>query len=291
MDWLQVQIDLDGIDPQAVETALTGLGALAIEYRDAGNEPILEPPPGTTPMWRELRLGALLPADTAPETVQLVVAAAVAPAPLPAMRFKALAERDWVRDFSAGLRPVCFADVLWLVPPDQPAPPGAAVVTLEPGLAFGSGSHPTTALCLEWLARLRCPGRVLDYGCGSGVLGLAALALGAQACLAVDVDPQARVACAANARRNGMGDRLRVVAPGALPDGIRFDAVVANILSDTLIVLAPALCARLATGASIALSGILGGQVADVRSAYRRRIDFAPVQRRGDWALLSGRAR
>ncbi len=292
MDWLQVRIELGRLDPAPVETALLQLGAAAIEYRDAGDEPILEPAPGATPMWQQVRLSALLDPTTSPEQIRQFVSLAVAPAPAPPMEFTPLADRDWVSDFRAALTPMCFGKGLWLLPSDAGTPPDAlAIVRLEPGLAFGSGRHPTTALCLEWLARLNCTGQVLDFGCGSGVLAVAALALGAREAWAVDIDPQAREACARNAAANELAEHLMVVAPDELAPDLRVDALVANILSGTLIELAPVLCKRLRTGAAIALSGILPSQADAVRQGFAPWVEFEAQQQQGDWVLLAGRAR
>lgn len=292
MDWLQVRIELGRLAPAPVEAALLELGAVAVQYQDGGDEPILEPAPGTTPLWQDVVLSALLTPETPADHVRLAVAAAVAPARLPPITFESLADQDWVGQFSRQLAPQKFGDSLWLIPPGTAAPADAdAIVQLEPGLAFGSGSHPTTALCLEWLAARRCQGTVLDFGCGSGVLALAAAALGASQVWAVDIDAQALQASTNNAVLNGMQDRIRVLAPAALPADLRCDAVVANILSGPLIELAPDLGSRLYPGASLALTGILWQQADAVRAAYRPWIDFDPDSRRGEWALLSGRAR
>jgi len=292
VDWLQVRIELGRLDPAPVETALLQLGAAAIEYRDAGDEPILEPAPGTTPLWQEVCLSALLDPATPPEQIRQFIGLAVAPAATPPIEFTPLADRDWVGDFRAALTPMCFGSGLWLLPTDADTPPDArAVVRLEPGLAFGSGRHPTTALCLEWLARLNCAGQVLDFGCGSGVLAIAALALGARKVWAVDIDPQALEACARNAATNKVADRLIVAAPGELAPDLQVDALVANILSGTLIELAPILCTRLRTGAAIALSGILPSQADEVRQRFAPWVEFAAPQQQGDWVLLAGLAR
>jgi len=291
VDWLQVRIELGRLDPAPVEAALLQLGAAAIEYRDAGDEPILEPAPGTTPLWQEIRLSALLHPSTLPEQVRQFVGLAVSPAPTPSMEFAPLADRDWVGDFRAALKPMHFGDGLWLLPTDASVPPDArAVVRLEPGLAFGSGRHPTTALCLEWLARINCTGQVLDFGCGSGVLAVAALALGAREAWAVDIDPQARDACAQNATTNEVAERLIVAAPEELAPDLKADALVANILSGTLIELAPILCTRLRAGAPIALSGILPSQADAVRQRFAPWVEFEAPQQPGEWILLAGRA-
>ena len=292
MDWLRVQIDLGSLPPEPVETALATLGAVAVEYRDAGDEPLLEPAPGETPLWQEITLSALLPVACDPDHVRLVVAAAVTPHRLPAIRFETLEGQDWVGRFRETLKPQHFGHGLWVIPPGTTAPTdAAATVQLEPGLAFGSGKHATTALCLEWLAGLQCRGDVLDFGCGSGVLALAALALGARHAVAVDIDPQARQACTTNALRNGAGDRIHVSDGSDLAAGQHFDAVVANILSGPLIDLAPRLLGHLRPGGAMALSGILATQAPEVVAAFEPWIEFAPPAARDDWVLLAGRFR
>ena len=292
MDWLQVCIELGRADPEPVAAALENLGAAAIEYRDAASQPILEPAPGDTPLWRELRLLALFPADIQEDQVRLVVAAASGTQPLPAMQFARLPERDWVRDFNAGLEPRCFADRLWICPTQTRCPdPDAPHIFLDPGLAFGSGQHATTALCLEWLASRAPGGRVLDYGCGSGVLAIAALALGAAHADAVDNDPQALIATRDNATVNHFADRIAVCAPDELPRASLYNVVLANIVSGTLIDLATELGPRCKSGGVIALSGILTDQADEVRAAYARWIGFDAIQQRDGWALLSGIAR
>lgn len=292
MNWLQVRIAIAQRDAAPIEAALLALGATSIEYQDAGDQPILEPAPGSMPLWRELYLDAMLDAATPPELVRRVVAAATAPAPAPAIRFATLRDRDWIAGFRETLEPMRFGKRLWILPHGPAAPQEAdVIVRLEPGLAFGSGSHPSTALCLEWLESSRRLGRVLDYGCGSGVLALAALALGAESACAVDLDEQALTACSDNAERNGLDRRLQVCRPAELPAETRFDTLLANILSDTLIRLAPTLCKHLRGGARIALSGILRSQADAVRQGYAPWIEFEPPAGRDDWILLSGRAR
>ncbi|MDJ0926480.1 MAG: 50S ribosomal protein L11 methyltransferase [Gammaproteobacteria bacterium] len=289
MEWLQVCIQLGRSDPEPLVAALENLGAAAIEYRDAADQAILEPAPGDMPLWRELRVQALFPANVPEDLVRLTVAAATGASPLPGIEFTRLPERDWVRDFNASLEPMCFADRLWICPTQSDCPePDAASIFLDPGLAFGSGHHPTTALCLEWLAGREAGRRVLDYGCGSGVLALAALALGAGRVDAVDNDPQALIATQDNAAANGLADRIAVYAPDDLPPASQYDVVVANIVSGVLIDLAAALGPRCESGAAFALSGILIDQADEVRTAYSRWVRFDVVQERHGWALLSG---
>ncbi len=289
MTWLQVELTVPAQIVAAVEAALGDLGALSISLSDPGADPILEPGPGATPLWPEVIVTALLPAGAAEETVRERLRPLL-PASAPAVRFAPVAERDWVREFRERLEPMQFGNRLWICPTGTPCPdPGGVAITLEPGLAFGSGTHPTTALCLDWLARLDLDGlTVLDWGCGSGVLGIAALALGARFVTAVDLDPQALQATADNAGRNGVTDCLHVALPEQVPVRQRHDVVLANILADTLIGLAPTLRAHCEAGARVALSGILSAQATRVREACKPWLDLHLAGEVSGWSLLAG---
>jgi ribosomal protein L11 methyltransferase len=294
MAWLQIQIDLGEIPPDPVEQALLRIGAVSIELGEAGGddggEPILEPAPGATPLWKNIRLSALLDEQTDRTEALLAVAASVAPAPMPEVRFSVIGDEDWAAKWKQEFRPTCFGAKLWICPPDMPCPDKDGIrVTLAPGLAFGTGAHPTTAMCLDWLAESDCVSRsLLDYGCGSGILAIAGLALGARAVTAVDLDAQALTATQRNAQANPGAERLRVCRPDQLDPAGGFDLIVANILSNTLIELVPVLRGHSRTGTRITLSGILTTQAPDVRNAYASWIDFDPLREREEWALLSG---
>jgi ribosomal protein L11 methyltransferase len=289
LNWLQVEIDLGEFDPEPVEAALLDLGAVSVWLSDAADEPILEPGPGETPLWRQIRLTGLMPADVNPDFVRLGVAAAVQPAALPAMRFETLAERDWIATWQQSLAPVMFGQGLWICPHGSRAPESAsAVVWLDPGLAFGTGSHPTTAMCLEWLTGIDNPGTVLDFGCGSGILALASAALGASGVWAIDNDPQALLATRENAIGNGSEAKLTIAEPAQLSSAQCFDTVVANILSGTLISLAGTLAAHCRPGGRIALSGILEHQAASVTAAFKPWVRFTTPRIRDGWVLLAG---
>ena len=294
MNWLRVHIELEDNDPAPVEQALLGLGAVSIELSDAADDPIFEPAPGSAPLWPTLHLRALFVDSIDDTAIRLAVAGAIDGGSLPAMRFEPIADRDWIESWRQSLEPMKFGRNLWIYPTGSPCPePGATVVELDPGLAFGTGSHPTTALCLDWLADGTAPsGTVLDYGCGSGILSIAALALGAGRVLAVDLDEQALRATLDNADRNRVTGRLTVARPEAARDkaGERqaFDRIVANILSGALVELSGELRGFARTGTRIALSGILTGQADRVAAAYRPWVDFAPPIERDDWILLTG---
>lgn len=227
---------------------------------------------------------ALFAADTSRDALTQALAHIAEIGPL---RFDLLEERDWIREFRENLAPLSFGR-LWICPTGIACPDPAGIrIELDPGLAFGSGSHPTTALCLRWLAELDLRGRrVLDWGCGSGVLSLAALALGAAEVTAVDIDPQALQATADNAARNTLRQQLTITAA---PEATgTHHVLVANILADTLIALAPTVRAHCVTGAPVALSGILTTQAARVVAACAPWMTLRLAAERGDWALLAG---
>jgi ribosomal protein L11 methyltransferase len=288
--WLQLEFPLGELDAERVQDALEALGALAVTLADAADDPIYEPPPGATPLWQRSRVTALFDAATDRAALREALSATLE-VPLPAHRFTVLADRDWEREWLKDFKPMRFGARLWVVPTAFQAPePGAVNLILDPGLAFGTGTHPTTALCLEWLddhAQTLAGKRVLDFGCGSGILAIAAALLGAREVEALDLDPQALLATEENAARNGVAARIQVALPEAGSVG-PFDLLVANILSGPLIDLAPVLMARLGPGAPFALSGILAAQAAEVAAAYAPFAAMSPPVARGDWVRLDG---
>lgn len=285
--WLQVQVEVGREDVGRLEALLEAAGALVTWNEDAGDEPLLEPAPGSTPLWSRVRVTALLSATTPPALVADLIAG-YRPDAQP--RFTTVADRDWDGEWRRSLRPLRFGTRTWICPHGQACPePAVAVVHLDPGLAFGTGTHPTTALCLEWLdARPPAGMRVLDYGCGSGVLALAAIALGAAHATAVDIDPQALQATAANAERNRCAERMALSTPDQLRAGSPFQVIVANILAGPLVRLAPVLRVHGAPRTRIALSGILADQAQAVAVAFRDWVELRVEARRDDWILLTG---
>lgn len=288
--WLRAEIELGALEAEPVERALLNVGALSIDYRDAGGQPLLEPAPGTLPLWDRLRIAALFRAQVPQHTISGAVAEAIAPAPLPLIKFQVLHDRDWVSSWRESLRPARYGSRLWVCPAGVAGPdPEGIRVELEPGLAFGSGSHATTSLCLDWLSEQALVGtRLLDYGCGSGILAIAGLALGARSATGVDIDPQALEASRANARLNHCLDRFRLLSAPTWPDGEVFDVIIANILSGTLSELEPVLrgCAR--AGTRVAMSGILVHQEHAITKAYRDWVLLTAEAERDGWALLTG---
>ncbi|HNQ04567.1 MAG TPA: 50S ribosomal protein L11 methyltransferase [Thiobacillaceae bacterium] len=292
MSWLSLKLAASQDQAEALADALLAAGALSavIEDRDAGTdaeapqfgEPGLEDPRA----WRRNWLVALLAADTD-------VPALLRRLGLPAgheHQVEAVEDQDWVRLTQSQFDPIRISDRLWVVPSwHQPPDPDAVSIALDPGLAFGTGSHPTTRLCLAWLeAHVRGGESLLDYGCGSGILAIAAARLGAAPVLGVDLDPQAVAASRENAQRNGVAASFFL--PDALPPGA-FDILVANILTNPLRALMPLLSARVRRGGRIVLSGILAEQAQEILDLYRRAFDMVLWRQEDGWACLEGSKR
>jgi ribosomal protein L11 methyltransferase len=284
-----LEFDTDAADLWS--DALLDAGALCVDAADpcAGTPdetPLFGEPgePGLVP-WRRSRLTALFPDEGAAQA-GLAEAAAMLGRGTPACRLRSVPDRDWVRETQAQFGPVAIGDRLAIVPSWCEAPAGTTAIALDPGLAFGTGSHPTTRLCLAWLAESLVAGEsVLDYGCGSGILAIAAMKLGAGEAVGTDVDPQALRASVDNARANRVA--IRFVLPDALPMRA-FDLVVANILANPLILLAPALAARVRPHGRLVLSGILDSQAGDVVDAYRPWFRLRAWRTDEGWVLLAG---
>ena len=295
MDWRQFVMNLDALDPSMVENAFLNLGAASVTLTDAGDDPVLEPGPGETPLWGDTRVTGLFSGDANLDALADDRLATFGLQELPEHRIEVLVDRDWQREWLKDAGPMRFGRRLWICPGDSEAPDDAVVVRLDPGLAFGTGTHPTTAMCLEWLDGLDLDGStMLDYGCGSGVLAIAALKLGCERAVAMDIDPQAVTATIANAEQNGCAGRIEVVGDDPSIRGC-FDVLAANILAGPLVTLAESLTTRLSSGGEIALSGILSGQVNKIQAAYGPWIEFDAPRFRSQggqtWALLSGRQR
>jgi len=285
----QVELEVTAGQAGAVEAVLEAAGAEAITSAEApGSEAVLEPSPGETRLWERLRMRALFPEGFDRVAIREAVAGALGGDP-PGWDVQAIADQPWERAWLEHFQPQRFGDRLWVVPWGlEPPDPTAVNVRLDPGLAFGTGTHPSTALCLHALAAAPPVGEtVIDYGCGSGLLAIAALHLGAARVVAIDNDPQALRATADNAARNGVADRLAVDGPeAALPVA---DRVIANILAGVLQSLAPVLTAALREDGRLTLAGILGDQAAAVRAAYTPACRFEPPVPSGDWVRLDGR--
>ncbi|MCK7576487.1 MAG: 50S ribosomal protein L11 methyltransferase [Chromatiales bacterium] len=290
MPWLQLAFDVPRDQADDFEHYLELAGALSVTLGDAGDEPQLEPGPGETPLWSVVTLTALFESD--PESAALVERLALDLTARLGERpcIHRIEDQAWERVWLDTFKPTRFGRRLWVCPHGQPpGDPEGVVVALDPGLAFGTGHHATTALCLEWLDGADLAGKtVLDFGCGSGILAIAALKLGAARAIAVDHDPQALTATHDNAQANGVLDRLEIFAPESFTDP-SVDIVLANILAGPLIALAPRLSAMLVPGGDLVLSGVLTEQVESVSAAYVERVRLAAPRIRDDWALISGR--
>jgi ribosomal protein L11 methyltransferase len=294
MDWRQFVMDLETLHPDRVEEVFARHGAQSITFTDAGDNPVLEPAPGETPMWHDMRITGLFSAEADLDLLQDDIKIAFGIDTLPAHDISTLADRDWEREWLKDFGPMQFGKRLWVLPGESTVGDAdAVVVKLDPGLAFGTGTHATTALCLEWLDGLALQNKtMLDYGCGSGVLAIAALKLGCSNAVAMDIDLQAVTATKLNAKRNGVDELLSVTTHADTITG-EFDIVVANILAGPLIELAGQIAAHVKSGCLLALSGILSEQVGEVLTAYRPWIEFdeaIELEQGGQiWARLTGR--
>lgn len=302
MPYLELTLHCTEATQPRYENALDDVGALAVTLLDAdadtSNErAILEPGVGETPLWNDLVLTALFPADTNALALLAALEAFDPGLQWESASFRGVEDEDWERAWLDQFQPMAFGSRTWIVPwnhelPEAAQRDDAAVVRLDPGLAFGSGTHPTTALCLRWLDGLAAEGllegrTLLDFGCGSGILALAALKLGAAQAVGVDNDPQAVIATGDNAERNGEQERLQVYLPADEPQAT-YPVVVANILASALDALAEVLAARVAPNGRIALSGILHGQEDELLQRYAAWFDQLEATREDDWMRITG---
>ncbi len=311
MAWLQILLSVPGEFSEPLSELCAELGAAAVSLGEpadlAAIEPVLEPAPGETIVWETVDISALWPLDHDFGHVRAKLQEYLNNNRiLGEVRVNFVEDQDWIAAWEAQAEELCFAGgCLWLVPRATSATrfaelavTSAGVLRLDPGLAFGSGQHPSTQLCLECLATMKRGNgnslgadwsdlQVLDYGCGSGVLALAALCLGAAGAVGIDHDPQALLASSDNAAYNGLGDRLRLFEPGQLPMDEHYHLVFANILANPLKELAPLLTARLAPGGTLVLAGLLAEQAAEVMHAYPQ-IRFLAPARQGQWIRLEG---
>ncbi|GGD33285.1 50S ribosomal protein L11 methyltransferase [Pseudoxanthomonas indica] len=305
MPFLELTVPCTLTQQPRYERALDSVGALSVTLTDAhADEPdeqaIFEPGVGETPLWGEMRLTALFDGDTAGALLLLALGAADEGLDWSRVEMREVADEDWERAWLDQFQPMQFGARTFIVPwnhelPEAAQRDDAAVIRLDPGLAFGSGTHPTTALCLAWLDGLAAQGdlqdqTVLDFGCGSGILALAALKLGAAQAVGVDNDPQALIATHDNAQRNGLDTRMSVHLPQDEPVR-QYPVVVANILASALDALADLLASRVAPGGRIALSGILHGQEGELLQRYAAWFDDLTATRQDDWMRIDGRRR
>ena len=275
--------------------ALEEAGAASVTFEDAVDQPILEPLPGETPLWDQLIITGLYPADDDLTTLLLQLELQRSEWGITDLKLERLEDRPWVREWMDNFHPMQFGKRLWVYPSWREVPEDATdavKILLDPGLAFGTGTHPTTALCLEWLDGEDLTGKtVLDYGCGSGILAIAAAKLGASKLVATDIDPQALEATLENARRNELPDgSIFTCMPEDVPSQ-QFDIVIANILSGPLVNLAPTILSYLKPTGRLALSGILADQGQNVAAAYQAQLESVQMTTKEDWLRLEGTAK
>jgi ribosomal protein L11 methyltransferase len=299
MPWLELSIIVDTAQQQRAEAALADLGALSITLQDADADTpdehaIFEPGVGELPVWQSIVLQALFSAHADRGGLAAAIEELVPGLDSRRIGFREVADQDWTRAWMDRFEPMRFGRRLWICPHAIEAPAacaGGVIVRLDPGLAFGTGTHPTTALCLEWLDAVDLAGKTLiDYGCGSGVLAIAALKLGAQHAIGVDNDEQALTASRDNAGRNGVSDKLDLYTPERLPV-LAAEVLVANILAGPLADLAAHFAQLTQSGGALALSGILHGQENELLACYGRWFEQIEVAVREDWVRISATRR
>lgn len=290
MAWLQVHLGAEEAHVDALQTLLETLGAVAVTITDAADQPLFEPPPGEMPLWKHTIVSALFTQTTDADLLAQALKSALGD-DLPNYRMSILEDQPWERAWMEDFKPMRFGEKLWIVPSWTDAPdPSATNIKLDPGLAFGTGTHETTALCLEWLDQADLAGKtVIDFGCGSGVLAIAALLLGAEHAWACDIDPQALLATESNAANNHVADRLTCVLAKELPADLRTDVVLANILAGPLVELSDQLSGLCHSRGHIVLSGILAAQGDSVVEAYAKTFDVDAPMQKNDWLRVTGR--
>lgn len=294
MPWLQIKLDVLPDNAEQYEDLLLAAGCAAVTLQDLSDQPIFEPPLGTTPLWSNTELCGLFSADHDLETTTHFLHEShrqlFPNKPFPTMKTEILEDKDWEREWMDNYHPMQFGERLWVCPSWKEAPnPNAVNLMLDPGLAFGTGTHPTTALCLKFLDSLELDGKqVVDYGCGSGILGIAALLLGADHVTAVDIDPQALEASIDNLARNKQAPETMTACFPEKTPVIEADLVIANILAGPLVSLAPTLTKLTKSGGKIVLSGLLSRQEEEIRAAYGDAFELDQVAETEGWIRING---
>lgn len=295
MKWLQIHITVEQAQVDFTETLLSSLGAVSVTLDDAENQDLLEPLPGETPLWNKVIVTGIY-AQEDDETIDVAALETFIRTQLPTepMRSEFLEDQEWERTWMDAYEPIQIAEKYWIVPEWMEAPEADAVnIKLDPGLAFGTGNHASTFLCLQWLGKTDVKDKiVIDYGCGSGILGVAALLLGAKKVYTTDIDPQAVLATQQNAELNGVLENLYVGLPeefNAEFKGKQADILVANILAGPLMSLAEEFSTLIKSEGEFALAGVIEEQVADVSSVYSEFFDIVEVEKRDEtWCRISG---
>lgn len=287
MSWLQLTLTVSDAEAESLAALLEEAGAVAVTMAAASAEPVFDQGQDESVLWERLNLTALFDPEFAIEQLLASLVQYYESKVLPPYQITQLAEQDWSQTWKQGLQPMLFGERLWVHPSWSEVPdPKQLSIVLDPGMAFGTGTHPTTAMCLEWLARQVLEDRdVVDYGCGSGILGMAALRLGARRVWAVDNDPVALAVARENAERNGITEHFMPLLPEELTGGA-VDILVANILAEPLVTLAPRFAELVKRSGRLALSGLLAEQAERCMAAYAEWFHFTPPTRTGEWVML-----
>lgn len=290
MAWVQIRLNSTDKCAEDISDLLTEIGAVSVTFMDSQDTPIFEPLPGETRLWGNTDVVGLFDAETDMKIIVEALIASTLVSPDFTHKIEQIEDKDWEREWMDNFHPMQFGKRLWICPSWRAVPdPNAVNVMLDPGLAFGTGTHPTTALCLQWLDGLELEGKtVIDFGCGSGILAIAALKLGAKEAIGIDIDPQAILASQNNAKANGVADRLKLFLAKDQPQNLKADVVVANILAGPLKELAPNIITLVKTKGHLGLSGILTTQAESVCKAYADDFELAPVTENDEWCRITG---
>ncbi|CAM3785840.1 50S ribosomal protein L11 methyltransferase [Xenorhabdus thuongxuanensis] len=290
MPWIQLRLNTTGQQAEALGDELMESGAVSVTFQDSHDTPIFEPLPGETRLWGDTDVIGLYDAEMDMKAVVSQLEQ------LPQLgkgfihKIEQLEDKDWEREWMDNFHPMRFGKRLWICPSWREVPePDAVNVMLDPGLAFGTGTHPTTSLCLQWLDGLDLTGKtVIDFGCGSGILAIAALKLGAKHAIGIDIDPQAIQASRDNAERNGVSDQLTLYLSKDQPKDLECDIVIANILAGPLRELAPVIGSLPKSGGLLGLSGVLASQAEGVAQAYDNEFIIDPIAEQEEWCRITG---
>ena len=290
MPWIQLKLNATAANAEEIGELLMESGALSATFTDSHDNPVFEPAPGETRLWGDTDITGLYEAITDMDPVLEQLKNSPLLDDHFALKIEALEDKDWEREWMDNFHPMKFGERLWICPSWKPVPDENAVnVILDPGLAFGTGTHPTTALCLAWLDGQNLKDKVvIDFGCGSGILAVAALKLGAKRVIGIDIDPQAITASRDNAQRNNVSDQLELYLPDDLPEGVLADVLVANILAGPLRELSISIEALVKEKGALALSGILEQQADELLSVYGEWFKMDKAEIKEEWARLSG---
>lgn len=289
MPWLQLKIVAPRDQVEPIENAVLAAGAVSVTFQDNGDQPILEPGLGEAPLWDQVKITGLFDADIDTRATSEKIEKHLRQ-PFSGFHWEQLEDKDWEREWMNNYHAICCGEKLWICPSWQTPPePEKINLMLDPGLAFGTGTHPTTFMCMQWIDQQDFTGQhIIDYGCGSGILGIATLLMGAKQVIGVDIDPQALLATVENAKRNNLADdAMPVFLPNRCPE-TQADVMLANILAGPLAELAPSLNKLTKLGGKICLSGILAGQANAVKAAYAPWFDFDPIAQQEEWVRITG---